>query len=124
MIPFNKVYTTGKEIHYLSEAIANGKLSGNGPFTLLCQNFFEKRYGILKALLTTSGTDALEMCAILANIQNSDEVILPSYTFVSTALPFLRQGAKLVFADSYPDNPNIDATYIEDLITAKTNHEY
>jgi len=120
MIPFNKVYTTGKEIHYLSEAIANGKLSGNGPFTLLCQNFFEKRYGILKALLTTSGTDALEMCAILANIQNSDEVILPSYTFVSTALPFLRQGAKLVFADSYPDNPNIDATYIEDLITAKT----
>ncbi len=120
MIPFNKVYTTGKEIHYISEAIANGKLSGNGPFTLLCQNFFEKKYGILKALLTSSATDALEMCAILANIQNSDEVILPSYTFVSTALPFLRQGAKLVFADSYPDNPNIDVNAIEGLITTKT----
>ncbi len=120
MIPFNKVYTTGKEIQYLSEAISNGKLSGNGPFTLRCQTFFEKKYGIKKALLTTSATDALEMCAILANIQNSDEVIIPSYTFVSSALPFIRQGAKVVFADSYANNPNIDADLIESLITKKT----
>jgi dTDP-4-amino-4,6-dideoxygalactose transaminase len=120
MIPFNKVHTTGKEIQYLSDAIANGKLSGNGPFTLLCQRFFEEKYGIKKALLTTSGTDALEMCAILADIQPEDEVIMPSYTFVSTALPFLRQGAKVVFADSYSNNPNIDATALESLITPKT----
>ena len=120
MIPFNKVHSTGKEIQYLSEAIANGKLSGNGPFTVLCQNFFEKKYGIKKALLTTSGTDALEMCALLANIQTSDEVIMPSYTFVSTALPFLRQGAKVVFADSYSNNPNIDANAIEALINPNT----
>ena len=120
MIPFNKVYTTGKEIQYLSEAISNGKLSGNGPFTLRCQTFFEKKYGIKKALLTTSATDALEMCAILANVQNSDEVIIPSYTFVSSALPFIRQGAKVVFADSYANNPNIDADLIESLITKKT----
>lgn len=120
MIPFNKVHTTGKEIQYLGEAIANGKLSGNGPFTVLCQNFFEKKYGIKKALLTTSGTDALEMCALLANIQTSDEVIMPSYTFVSTALPFLRQGAKVVFTDSYSNNPNIDANAIEALINPNT----
>ena len=120
MIPFNKVHTTGKEIQYLGEAIANGKLSGNGPFTVLCQNFFEKKYGIKKALLTTSGTDALEMCALLAKIQTSDEVIMPSYTFVSTALPFLRQGAKVVFADSYSNNPNIDANAIEALINPNT----
>jgi len=120
MIPFNKVHTTGKEIQYLGEAIANGKLSGNGPFTVLCQTFYEEKYGIKKALLTTSGTDALEMCALLANIQTNDEVIMPSYTFVSTALPFLRQGAKVVFADSYSNNPNIDAGSIEALITPNT----
>jgi dTDP-4-amino-4,6-dideoxygalactose transaminase len=85
MIPFNKAHSTGKEIQYINEVIANAKLSGNGPFTKLCQTFFEKRYNIKKALLTTSGTDALEMCAILANIQPEDEVIMPSYTFVSTA---------------------------------------
>ena len=120
MIPFNKVHTTGKEIQYLGEAIANGKLSGNGPFTVLCQTFFEEKYGIKKALLTTSGTDALEMCALLANIQTNNEVIMPSYTFVSTALPFLRQGAKVVFADSYSNNPNMDANAIEKLITPDT----
>ena len=120
MIPFNKAHSTGKEIQYINEVIANAKLSGNGPFTKLCQTFFEKRYNIKKALLTTSGTDALEMCAILANIQPEDEVIMPSYTFVSTALSFLRQGAKIVFADSYSDNPNIDADAISSLITPKT----
>ena len=120
MIPFNKVYSTGKELNYISETVNAGKLSGNGKFTKLCQTFFEEKYGFKKTLLTTSCTDALEMCAMLANISNDDEVIMPSYTFVSTALPFLRQGAKVVFADSYNDNPNIDASTIDALITTKT----
>ena len=89
-------------------------------FTKKCQDFFEQKYGFKKALLTTSCTDALEMCAILANIQEGDEVIVPSFTFVSTAIAFVRQGAKIVFADSYPDNPNIDVNKIEALITPKT----
>lgn len=102
------------------QAVYGGKLSGNGMFTKKCQEYFEKQYGFKKSLLTTSCTDALEMCAILADIQPGDEVIVPSYTFVSTALAFVRQGAKIVFADSCPDNPNIDATRIEELITSKT----
>lgn len=102
------------------QAVYGGKLSGNGIFTKKCQEYFEKQYGFKKSLLTTSCTDALEMCAILADIQPGDEVIVPSYTFVSTALAFVRQGAKIVFADSCPDNPNIDATRIEELITPKT----
>jgi dTDP-4-amino-4,6-dideoxygalactose transaminase len=120
MIPFNKVFTTGKELTFISEAITTGKLSGNGRFTKLCQEFFEKKYGFKKTLLTTSCTDALEMCALLANIEPEDEVIIPSYTFVSTALPFIRHGAKIVFADSYSSNPNINADAIESLITSKT----
>lgn len=119
-IPFNKPYSTGEEIHFITEVINFGKLSGNGSFTQKCQNFFENEYGFKKSLLTTSCTDALEMAAILANIKPGDEVIIPSYTFVSTALAFVRQGAKIVFADSYTDNPNIDATKIENLITPKT----
>lgn len=120
MIPFNKPYTTGNEIHYINDAINSGKISGNGTYTKKCQKFFEEKYSIKKALLTTSCTDALEMAAMLANINPGDEVIVPSYTFVSTAIAFVRQGAKIVFADSYPDNPNIDATKIEALITSKT----
>ena len=120
MIPFNKPYLTGKEAHYMYQAVYGGKLSGNGIFTKKCQEYFEKQYGFKKSLLTTSCTDALEMCAILADIQPGDEVIVPSYTFVSTALAFVRQGAKIVFADSCPDNPNIDATRIEELITSNT----
>lgn len=120
MIPFNKPYLTGKEAHYMYQAVYGGKLSGNGIFTKKCQEYFEKQYGFKKTLLTTSCTDALEMCAILADIQPGDEVIVPSYTFVSTALAFVRQGAKIIFADSCPDNPNIDATRIEELITPKT----
>ena len=120
MIPFNKPYLTGKEAHYMYQAVYGGKLSGNGIFTKKCQEYFEKQYGFKKSLLTTSCTDALEMCAILAGIQPGDEVIVPSYTFVSTALAFVRQGAKIVFADSCPDNPNIDTTRIEELITPKT----
>lgn len=100
--------------------ISGGKISGNGEFTKKCQHFFEERYHFKKCLLTTSCTDALEMAAILCNLQPGDEVIIPSYTFVSTALAFVRQGAKIVFADSYGHNPNIDADKIEELITSRT----
>jgi len=120
MIPFNRPYLTSKETQYIEQAVRSGKISGNGNFTQRCQHFFEKKYGFKKCLLTTSCTDALEMCAILANIQAGDEVIVPSYTFVSTALAFVRQGAKIVFADSYADNPNIDVDRIEALITPRT----
>lgn len=120
MIPFNKPYLTGKEAHYMYQAVYTGKLSGNGVFTKKCQQFFEKKYAFKKTLLTTSGTDALEMCAMLCDLHKGDEVIVPSYTFVSTALAFLREGAKIVFADSMERNPNIDANKIEPLITPKT----
>ena len=119
-IPFNKPHLTGKEAHYMYKAVFNGKLSGNGEYTKCCQQFFEERYGFRKCLLTTSGTDALEMCAILCNLQRGDEVIIPSYTFVSTALAFLREGAKVVFADSMQHNPNLDAETLENLITPRT----
>lgn len=120
MIPFNKPYLTGKEAHYMYEAVFTGKLSGNGMFTQRCQAYFEKRYGFKKCLLTTSCTDALEMATILCDVQPGDEVIIPSYTFVSTALAFVRQGAKIVFADSQTEHPNIDAEKIEELITPRT----
>lgn len=120
MIPFNKPYLTGKEMQYIEEAVKSGKISGNGFFTKKCQEFFEKEFGFKKTLLTTSCTDALEMAAILTDIKEGDEVIVPSFTFVSTALAFVRQGADIVFADSYSDNPNIDADQIEALITEKT----
>lgn len=120
MIPFNKPFLTGKEAHYMYQAVYTGKLSGNGDFTKKCQSFFEKKYGFKKALLTTSCTDALEMCAILCDIQPGDEVIVPSYTFVSSALAFVRQGAKIVFADSMSSNPNIDVDKLESLVTNKT----
>lgn len=102
------------------QAVAEGKLSGNGAFTKRCQQFFEDRYGFKKCLLTTSCTDALEMAAILCDIQPGDEVIVPSYTFVSSALAFVRAGAKIIFADSMAENPNIDAEKIESLITPRT----
>ncbi len=119
-IPFNKPYLTGKEVHYMYQAVVNGKLSGNGEYTKRCQAFFEQRYGFRKCLLTTSGTDALEMCAMLCDLKHGDEVIVPSYTFVSTALAFLREGAKVVFADSMKRNPNLDAETLEALITPRT----
>lgn len=102
------------------EAVYAGKLSGNGKFTRRCQQWFEQRYGFRKTLLTTSGTDALEMCAMLCELKPGDEVIVPSYTFVSTALAFLREGAKVVFADSMKRNPNLDAETLESLITPRT----
>ena len=119
-IAFNKPHLTGKEAHYMYEAVFDGKLSGNGRFTRNCQDYFEKRYGFKKCLMTTSGTDALEMAAILCDVKPGDEVIVPSYTFVSTALAFVRQGARIVFADSCADNPNIDPEKLEGLISEKT----
>ena len=119
-IPFNKPFLTGKEAHYMYQAVYSMKLSGNGMFTKKCQQFFEGKYGFKKAIMTTSGTDALEMAAILCDVQPGDEVIVPSYTFVSSALAFVRQGARIIFADSCKDNPNIDADKIETLITPKT----
>ena len=120
MIDFNRPHLTGKEAHYMYQAVSAAKLSGNGEFTKKCQQFFQDRYGFNKCLLTTSGTDALEMCAMLCDLQPGDEVIIPSYTFVSTALAFLREGAKVVFADSMKRNPNLDAELIESLITPRT----
>lgn len=120
IIPFNKPYLTGNETHYIHDAVIAGKISGNGKYTKLCQSYFEERYGFKKCLLTTSCTDALEMAAILINIQPGDEVIIPSYTFVSTANAFILRGAKIIFADSCKDNPNIDADAIESLITENT----
>lgn len=102
------------------QAVYTGKLSGNGVFTKKCQQFFESKYGFKKAILTTSGTDALEMAAILCDVKPGDEVIVPSYTFVSSALAFVRQGARIIFADSCEHNPNINAEKIEALITPKT----
>lgn len=119
-IPFNKPFLTGKETEYIKDAVSSGKISGNGKFTKKCQLYFEKNYGFKKCLLTTSCTDALEMAAMLCDIQPGDEVIVPSYTFVSTALAFVRAGAKIVFADSMTTLPNIDANKIESLITEHT----
>lgn len=119
-IPFNKPYLTGKEAHYIYQAVFTGKLSGNGIFTKKCQSFLGDRYGFSKCLLTTSCTDALEMAAILINTQPGDEIIMPSYTFVSTANAFILRGAKIIFADSMEGNPNLDAEKIEALITSKT----
>jgi dTDP-4-amino-4,6-dideoxygalactose transaminase len=120
MIPFNKPYLGGKELEYIRQAVASGKISGDGVFTKKCHSYFEERYGFGKVLLTTSCTDALEMAAILLDIQPGDEVIVPSYTFVSTPNAFVLRGAKIVFADSLPDHPNMDVSKIEALITSKT----
>jgi len=119
-IGFNKPFFTGKEQHYISEAVEKKHLSGNGHFTKKCHAFFQERYGFKKCLLTHSCTAALEMAAILINIQPGDEVIIPSYTFVSTANAFVLRGAKIVFCDSYTTHPNVDHTLIEGLITPKT----
>jgi dTDP-4-amino-4,6-dideoxygalactose transaminase len=120
MIPFNRPFLTGRETEYIVEAVKSGKISGNGDFTKKCQAWFEQRYGFGKCLLTTSCTDALEMAALLLDIQPGDEVILPSYTFVSTANAFVLRGARLVFADSSAEHPNMDASGLEALITPRT----
>ncbi len=120
VIPFNHPHLSGKEAEYILEAVAANKLSGNGMFTKKCQHFLEERYGFGKVLLTTSCTDALEMAAILLKIESGDEVIMPSYTFVSTANAFVLRGAKIVFADSRTDHPGLDESSVEALITSKT----
>lgn len=119
-IEFNKPFLTGKEAHYLYQAVYSGKISGNGKFTKLCQAYFEERYGFKKTFLTSSCTDALEMSAILLDIKPGDEIIIPSYTFVSTANAFVLRGGKIIFADSSQQNPNLDIDIIENLITPKT----
>jgi dTDP-4-amino-4,6-dideoxygalactose transaminase len=119
-IPFNKPCFIGKELDYISQAVKSGKISGDGIFTKKCHDFFESKYGFKKVLLTTSCTDALEMAAILIEVKEGDEVIMPSYTFVSTANAFVIRGAKIVFVDSGIDNPNMDVSKIEALITPKT----
>ncbi|MFV0232676.1 dTDP-4-amino-4,6-dideoxygalactose transaminase [Empedobacter falsenii] len=119
-IPFNKPFIIGNELKYIEEAVQSGKISGDGLFTKKCQLYFEEKYNFPKVLLTTSCTDALEMAAILCDIKEGDEVIVPSYTFVSSANAFALRGAKIVFVDSYADNPNIAPKEIEKHITSKT----
>ena len=120
MINFNVPPYTGKEIEYMKEAIENQKICGDGPFTLKCNEWIEKQTGTTKCLLTTSCTHATEMAALLTEIKEGDEVILPSYTFVSTADAFVLRGATAVFVDIRPDTMNIDETLIEDAITERT----
>lgn len=120
MIPFNKPHLTGKELQYIQKAVETGKISGNGKFTQLCHQFFEKQYHIQKALLTTSCTDALEMSALLLNIEVGDEIIMPSYTFVSTANAFILRGATIRFIDSKKEHPGLDENQIENLINERT----
>jgi dTDP-4-amino-4,6-dideoxygalactose transaminase len=120
MIPFNKPYFGKLEHQFMLEAIENGHVSGNGLLTKKCHSFFEDLWGFKKCLLTTSCTDALEMCALLLKIELGDEIIVPAYTFVSSALAFAREGAKIVFADSRKDHPGVDVTQIEQAITSRT----
>lgn len=120
MIPFNRPPYVGREEQYIREAIENHKICGDGSFTRRCNAWMEENTGTEKALLTTSCTSALEMAALLCKIQPGDEVIMPSYTFVSTADAFVLRGAKIVFIDIRPDTMNIDETLIEAAITEKT----
>ena len=119
-ILFNKPYLSGKEISYIEDAVKSGKISGNGKYTELCQKWFESMYLFHKCLLTTSCTDALEMAAILIDVKPGDEIILPSFTFVSTANAFILRGANLKFVDSREDHPGMDELAIEKLVTSKT----
>ena len=120
MIRFNKPYMFGQELEYVNEAVIDGRLAGNGRFTKACHEFFQTRYGFKKVLMTTSCTDALEMSAILLRIRPGDEVIIPSYTFVSTANAFALRGAKIVFADSSKDHPNVSIDSIKECISDRT----
>ena len=120
MINFNIPPYVGKEVTYIQDAIKNNKICGDGGYTKKCNSWIEERFGTPKALLTTSCTHALEMSALLADIQPGDEVIMPAYTFVSTADAFVLRGAKIVFVDIHPETMNIDERLIEDAITEKT----
>lgn len=120
MIPFNKPYMNGKELFYITQAHGHGHLSGDGPFTKQCNAWLEEQTGSLRAMLTHSGTAALEMAAILADIQPGDEVIMPSFTFVSTANAIVLRGGVPVFVDIRPDTLNLDESLIEAAITPRT----
>jgi dTDP-4-amino-4,6-dideoxygalactose transaminase len=120
MIRFNQPYLFGDELVYLNQAVANGRLAGNGDFTKKCHEFFESKFGFQKVLLTTSCTDALEMIAILMDLKEGDEVIMPSYTFVSTSNAFVLRGAKIVFVDSLANHPHMDVSKIAPLINSNT----
>ncbi len=120
MIPFNKPYLTGNEIDYIREAVESGKISGDGMFTKKCQEVLEHLLGLGRTFLTSSCTDALEASALLCNLSPGDEVIIPSYTFVSTANAFALRGANIRFIDSLADHPNMDVNSIEELITSRT----
>lgn len=120
MIAFNKPFLSGQELDNIKEAVRLGMLSGNGQFTKFCQHFLENKYDFSKVLLTTSCTDALEMAAILLDIREGDEVIVPAYTFVSTANAFVLRGARIVFVDSRADHPGMDEDLLENLITERT----
>jgi dTDP-4-amino-4,6-dideoxygalactose transaminase len=119
-IPFNRPFIVGKELEYIADAVRQGHLSGNGPFARKCQDWIQQNCGVRKALLTHSGTGALEMAALLADIGPGDEVILPSFTFVSTATAFTLRGANLHFVDIRPDTLNIDETLITECINDRT----
>jgi dTDP-4-amino-4,6-dideoxygalactose transaminase len=119
-IPFNKPFLAGDELGHIAAAVQSGHLSGNGVFTKKAQHFFESRFSIPKCLLTSSCTDALEMAAILSGVGPGDEVIIPSYTFVSSANPFILRGATVVFCDSGDIHPNLDVNNLEQHITART----
>lgn len=119
-IPFNKAYVSGQEFMYMAEAVRAGHISGDGSFTKKCHSFFETTLGVKKALLTTSCTHALEMTALLLDVGPGDEVIVPSFTFVSTANAFALRGARIVFADIDSETLNMDAHHLESLITART----
>lgn len=119
-IPFNKPFLTGKEIRYIKQGIKSGHIAGNGNYTQQIQSHFKSRFNFQKVLLTTTCTHALEMTGLLLNVKAGDEIIMPSFTFVSTANAFILRGAKIVFADSNPRNPNIDPAQIEGLINEKT----
>lgn len=120
MIPFNVPHLTGQELVYIREAVAHKKLSGNGHFTQRCQAILQQRYGFHRVLLTTSCTDALEMAALLLDIRPGDEVIMPTYTFVSTANAFVLRGANVVFCDCRSDHPGMDEQALEALVTPRT----
>jgi len=119
-IPFNRYQILGNEIKYIKEAIASGHISGDGKFTNKCNSYFEKFLGVKKCLLTTSCTDALEMAALLIGLKPGDEIIVPSFTFVSTINAFVLRGAKPIFIDIRSDTLNLDETQLENLITDKT----
>ncbi|WP_162984973.1 dTDP-4-amino-4,6-dideoxygalactose transaminase [Mesonia aquimarina] len=120
IVPFNIPHTSSNDLFYLADLIHSKKFSGNGKYTQKCQTFFEEKYNFKKSFLTTSCTAALEMTALLLDCKDGDEIIIPSYTFVSTALAFVREGAKVIFADSCLNNPNLDIEKLSSLITPKT----